>query len=109
MSTFLSWLNRTEPGTQQDIFGEFAWSAGLAFLQAAKAAGPHLTRAALIAQLKQIGTWDGTGVQPPDTSFGQKIPSKCFAYFKISGSGFVRDYPPQPNTYDCTSGGLVQY
>ena len=109
MSTYLSWLDRTEPGTQQDIFGEFAWSAGMAFLQAAKAVGPHLTRAALMSQLQQIGTWDGGGVQPPDTSFGQKIPSKCFAYFKVSGSGFVRDYPPQANTYDCTSGGLVHY
>ena len=109
MSTFLSWLNRTEPGTQQDIFGEFAWSAGLAFLQAAKAAGTHLTRATLLQQLQQIGSWDGGGVQPPDTSFGQKIPSKCFAYFKVSGSGFTRDYPPQPNTFDCTSGSLAHY
>lgn len=109
MQLFLSWLNRVAPGTKHDIFGQFAWSAGLAFVQAAKAAGTHLTRAALLQQLQQIGAWDGGGVQPPDQSFGQKIPSRCFAYFKIQGSGFARAYPSQPNTYDCTSGSTVHY
>jgi len=109
MQLFLSWLNRVAPGTKHDIFGPFAWSAGLAFIQAAKAVGAHLTRAALIAQLQKIGQWDGGGVQPPDTSFGQKIPSPCFAYFKISGNGFARVYPTAPNSFDCTSGSLVHY
>jgi hypothetical protein len=105
MQLFLSWLNRVAPGTTHDIFAEFAWSAGLAFLQAALAVGPHLTRAALISQFQKIGSWNGGGVQPPDESFGQKIPSNCFSYFKISGNGFSRVYPSQPNSYDC-SGGL---
>jgi len=109
MQLFLSWLNRVAPGTQHDIFGEFAWSAGLAFLQAAKAVGAHLTRAALISQLQQIGSWNGGGVQPPDQSFGQKIPSPCFSYFKISGNGFTRVYPSAAGSIDCTSGGLVHY
>jgi ABC-type branched-subunit amino acid transport system substrate-binding protein len=109
MQLFLSWLNRVAPGTKHDIFAEFAWSAGLAFLQAAKALGGHLTRAGVLSQLQQIGTWDGGGVQPPDTSFGQKIPSKCFAYFKIFGNGFSRVYPSQPGAFDCTSGSLVHY
>jgi ABC-type branched-subunit amino acid transport system substrate-binding protein len=105
-----SWLNRVAPNAHHDIFAEFAWSAGLAFVQAARAVGPHLTRAALIAQLKQIGTWDGGGVQPPDTNFGQKIPSNCFAYFKINGSsGYSRVDPAGAGHYDCTSGSLVHY
>ena len=109
MALFESWMNRVAPGWKHDIFAQFAWSAGLAFLQAAKAAGTHLTRATLIQQLQQIGSWNGDGVQPPDTSFGQKIPSKCFAYDKVSGSGFVRLYPTAANTFDCTSGSLFQY
>ncbi len=107
MQTYLSWLNRVAPGAKHDIFGIFAWSAGLAFLQAAKAVGPHLTRAALLQQLAQIHTWTGDGLQPPE-NFGSKIPSKCFDYFHIQGSSFQRVYPPAPNTYDCT-GGLYQY
>jgi ABC-type branched-subunit amino acid transport system substrate-binding protein len=109
MQLFLSWLNRVAPGTTHDIFGEFAWSAGLAFLQAAQSVGPHLTRAALLAALQKIGQWNGGGVQPTDQSFGQKIPSQCFAYFKIAGNGFTRVYPSQPNSFDCNSGGLTHY
>jgi ABC-type branched-subunit amino acid transport system substrate-binding protein len=109
MQLFLNWLNRVAPGTKHDIFGQLAWSAGLAFLQAAKAAGTHLTRAALLQQLGAIGQWDGGGVQAPDQSLGQHIPSHCFSYFKIQGSSFVRVYPSQPNTFDCNSGGVVHY
>ena len=46
---------------------------------------------------------------PPITDFANKIPSPCFSYMKITQSGFQRVYPPQPNSYDCTSGGLVHY
>jgi hypothetical protein len=107
MQTYLSWLNRVAPGATHDIFGILAWSAGLAFLQAAKAVGPDLTRAALISQLQQIHNWTGDGMTPP-VDLGNKIPSACFDYFEIQGSGFQRVYPSQPNTYDC-SGGLFHY
>jgi ABC-type branched-subunit amino acid transport system substrate-binding protein len=105
---YLSWLNRVAPGATHDIFGPLAWSAGLAFLQAAKAVGPHLTRAALLQQLQQIGPWNAGGVVPTWENYGQKINSPCFAYFKISGSSFVRVYPTQPNAFDC-SGGLYKH
>lgn len=105
-----SWMNRVTPGWTHDIFAEFAWSAGLAFLQAAEAVGADLTRPALLAQLAKIGTWTGDGLEPP-VNFGQKIPSNCFSYFKInsSGNGFTRDYPSAAGSYDCTSGTLNHY
>ena len=105
-----SWMNRVAPGWSHDIFAEFAWSAGLAFLQAAKAVGADLTRPALLQQLSRIGTWTGDGLQPPE-NFGQKIPSNCFSYFKInsSGSGFTRVYPSAVGSYDCSSGTLNHY
>jgi ABC-type branched-subunit amino acid transport system substrate-binding protein len=108
MQLFETWMNRVAPGWTHDIFAEFAWSAGLAFAQAARATGAHLTRANLLAQLKAIGTWDGGGVQPPVTSFGQKVDSPCFAYMKIAANGFTRVYPPTPGGYDCT-GGLFKF
>ena len=46
--------------------------------------------------------------RPDWENYGQKINSPCFAYFKISGSSFVRVYPTQPNTFDC-SGGLYKH
>jgi len=97
-----SWLNRVAPGYHQDIFAILAWSAGLAFEQAAKAVGPDLTRPALISQLQQINNWTGGGITPP-VDIGQKIPSKCFFYMKIENGAFRRVYPTAPNTYDCNS------
>jgi branched-chain amino acid transport system substrate-binding protein len=102
-----SWLNRVAPGYHQDIFAILAWSAGLAFEQAAKQVGPDLTRAALLSKIQGITQWTGGGVTPP-VNIGQKIPSKCFFYMKITNSGFQRVYPSAPNTYDCNS-GYTQY
>ncbi|HSZ36226.1 MAG TPA: ABC transporter substrate-binding protein [Acidimicrobiales bacterium] len=104
-----SWLNRVAGSGQwhQDIFAILAWSAGLAFEQAAKEVGPDLTRPALIAKLQGITSWTGGGVTP-QTDIGQKIPSKCFYYVKIQNGSFQRVYPSAPGTYDCNS-GYLQY
>ena len=104
-----SWMNRVSGQGQwhQDIFAMLAWSAGLAFEQAAKEVGPDLTRAAVISKLQGITNWTGDGVTPP-VNIGQKIPSKCFFYMKIENGGFQRVYPTAPNTYDCNS-GFAQY
>ena len=107
MQLFLSWMNRVAPGFHQDIFAILAWSAGLAFEQAAKAVGPNLTRAAILNQFKTITNWTGGGITPP-VNIGGKVPSDCFAYFKIGGGGFQRVYPTAPNTFDCNS-GLFNY
>ncbi len=104
-----SWMNRVSGQGQwhQDIFAMLAWSAGLAFEQAAKEVGPDLTRAAVISKLQGITNWTGDGVTPP-VNIGQKIPSKCFFYMKIENGAFQRVYPTAPNTYDCNS-GFAQY
>jgi ABC-type branched-subunit amino acid transport system substrate-binding protein len=109
MQLMETWLNRVagSGNWHQDIFAILAWSAGLAFEQAAKQVGPALTRPALIAKLQGITSWTGGGVTP-QTDIGQKIPSKCFYYEKIQSGGFQRVYPSAPGTYDCNS-GYVQY
>jgi ABC-type branched-subunit amino acid transport system substrate-binding protein len=109
MQLMESWLNRVagSGNWHQDIFAILAWSAGLAFEQAAKAVGPDLTRNAVITQLQGITNWTGGGVTPP-VNIGGKIPSKCFFYEKIENGGFQRVYPTAPNTYDCNS-GFFQY
>jgi ABC-type branched-subunit amino acid transport system substrate-binding protein len=107
MQLMESWLNRVAPGYHQDIYAILAWSAGLAFEQAAKAVGPDLTRAALISQLQQITNWTGDGLTP-SVNIGQKIPSNCFFYMKIENGAYQRVYPSAPNTYDCNS-GLYKY
>jgi ABC-type branched-subunit amino acid transport system substrate-binding protein len=107
MQLFETWMNRVAPGYTHDIFAEFAWSAGMAFLQALRNAGPRLTRAGLIAEMRKIGNWTGGGLTPPE-GIGTKTPSNCFSYFKIENGGFTRVYPAQPDTFDCQY-GLYQY
>jgi ABC-type branched-subunit amino acid transport system substrate-binding protein len=107
MQLFLTWMNRVAPGFSHDIFAILAWSAGLAFLEAAKAVGPDLTRAKLLAQFAQIHNWTGDGVTPP-VNIGAKIPSACFFYMQIENGGFHRVYPTTPGAYDC-SGAFVHY
>jgi hypothetical protein len=102
-----SWLNRVAPGYHHDIFAMLAWSAGLAFEQAAKEVGPNLTRAALISKIQGITQWTGGGVTPP-VNIGQKVPSQCFFYMKIENGAFQRVYPSAANTYDC-NGPNFQY
>jgi hypothetical protein len=80
----------------------------LAFVKAAEAVGPDLTRAALISQLQQINNWTGDGLTPA-MDIGQKKPSNCFDYFAIQNNAFVRVYPTQANTYDCNSGLFGPY
>jgi ABC-type branched-subunit amino acid transport system substrate-binding protein len=100
MELMETWMNQVAPGWTQNLFAPLAWSAGMAFEQAAKAVGPDLTRQALLSQIQQITTWTGDGVTPP-INLGQKLPSKCFAYFKIENGGFQRVYPTAPNSFDC--------
>jgi ABC-type branched-subunit amino acid transport system substrate-binding protein len=107
MQLMESWLNRVAPGYHHDIFAILAWSAGLAFEQAAKQVGPNLTRAALISKLQGITSWTGGGVTP-EVNIGGKVPTKCFFYMKIENGAFQRVYPTAPNSYDCNS-GFVQY
>ncbi len=104
-----SWMDRVAGAGQwhKDIFAMLAWSAGLAFEQAAKEVGPDLTRPALISKIQGITNWTGGGVTPP-SDIGTKVPSKCFFYDKIENGAFQRVYPTAPNTYDCNS-GYVQY
>jgi ABC-type branched-subunit amino acid transport system substrate-binding protein len=103
------WMDRVAGAGNwhKDIFAMLAWSAGLAFEQAAKQVGPGLTRPALIGKIQAITNWTGGGVTPP-SNIGGKVPSKCFFYDKIENGGFQRVYPTVPNTYDCNS-GYVQY
>ncbi|HEY1829727.1 MAG TPA: ABC transporter substrate-binding protein [Acidimicrobiales bacterium] len=107
LQLFESWMNRVAPGYHQDIFAILAWSAGLAFEQAAKQVGPDLTRPALISAIQGITNWTGDGITPP-VNIGGKIPSKCFFYEKIENGSFQRVYPTAPNTFDCNS-GYFQY
>jgi ABC-type branched-subunit amino acid transport system substrate-binding protein len=104
MQLYLYWLHRTCPNCQPTYFGEYAWSAGRLFVQAATAVGSHLTREALDQQLSKIHSWTDFGMHAAQDPGGDR-PSPCIFYGKIENSRFVRVYPS--SGFSCSEGGLL--
>ena len=96
MAQYLKLLEAAEPGAQPESLGVMAFSAGLMFATAAKAAGSNLTRDSLVAELKKIHAWDGGGIHGKSDP-GAHIPSGCFIMMKVASDldppTFVRAYP----------------
>ena len=80
--------------------GVQAFSAGLLFATAAKAAGPELTRDSVLAELKKIKKWDAGGLQFPANP-GDNIVNSCFSYSIVKDGTFVRYQPSKVGTFDC--------
>lgn len=81
--------------------GVQAYSAGLLFATAAKAAGPDLTRDKVVEELKKIKEWDGGGLHYP-TDPGDRKVNTCFMYDVVKGGKFVRLYPEKATEFDCS-------
>ena len=85
-------------------WGAQAWQAGLAFEQVVngivKAGGPNaVTRSAILDGLKNIGKFTADGWIGP-TNLRDLSP--CFVLMQIQGGKFVRTYPTQAGTFDCS-------
>ena len=94
MQRYLYWLEQTDASKGPTALGVQSWSAGLLFATAAKALGSDVTREGLLEQLHSIKQWDGHGIHAP-TDPGDNRASECFAYLKIKGGKFVREFPKE--------------
>ncbi len=104
LQVYIEWLEKARPDATPDALGVQAFSAGLLFATAAKAAGDDLTRESLMAELKKIHSWDGGGLHgESDPAAGE--PSGCFAYFKVTGGKFVREFPDEG--FECDTSKTV--
>ena len=88
-----------------DGFGDYAWSAAVAFRDAVnsvvKAHGVNgLTRANLFAALNQIHTFDADGMLAPIDLAGRGI-SHCHVLMQVRDGAFMRVQPTKPGTFDC--------
>jgi ABC-type branched-subunit amino acid transport system substrate-binding protein len=96
MSSYLSILKKSVPEAQPEELGVQAFSAGLLFATAAKAAGPQLTRANLVTELKKVHEWSGGGLHGQSDPGGNKATS-CFLMMKVDSQsdkpGFKRYFP----------------
>ena len=92
MQSFLDALEAAVPGAVPEQLGVQAFSAGLLFATAAKAAGADLTRDKLIAELQKVTEWDGGGLHGVSNP-AENESSPCFIMMKVSYDGFTREYP----------------
>jgi ABC-type branched-subunit amino acid transport system substrate-binding protein len=92
---------------EPDGFGLQAFLAGLAFTRAvndtmaAHGNDPNaLTRANLLAAIKNMHDFDGGGLVPK-VDIGNKTGSTCLVGMQVQGGKFVRIDPKEPGQFDC--------
>jgi ABC-type branched-subunit amino acid transport system substrate-binding protein len=97
---YLNIMDEYVPDGKIATLGVHAFSAGLLFATAAKAAGDDLTREATIEQLQQIHEWTGGGLHGSN-DVANKQPGPCFIVMEVHDGAFVRRYPlPDDTAYE---------
>lgn len=84
MKLYRAWLEQVSPGATPNFFGLYAWSAARLFVQEAVELGGKLTRASLIASVKQVKHWTSNGIHAPQ-QVGSKIPANCVKIIQLNG------------------------
>jgi ABC-type branched-subunit amino acid transport system substrate-binding protein len=82
MRLYEQWLQQVAPGAAPTYFGLFAWSATRLFLQEASALGGKLSRAAVVARLRQVHAWTSNGLHAPE-DVGGKTNGSCWRFLQL--------------------------
>lgn len=88
VADYLSTVQQYFPGQVKnlDIYTQIAWTAAKVFVEAAKRAGPNLTRATLVKAMDSINNFDTGWSTPlsygPMDPAGGHDPNRCFVYMK---------------------------
>jgi ABC-type branched-subunit amino acid transport system substrate-binding protein len=94
-----------------DQFAVYGFAATLLFRQAAEAAvaahgADGLTRANLLAELSKIHQFDAGGMIGTSDIGGRRF-GPCYLVMQIKDQKWVRVYPKQPGTFDCTAKNVM--
>lgn len=92
MDNFLTWFQRTAPGSDPDFFAVLAWTSAELFVNALKAAGPKPTRDTVLAELRKINKFDAGGILAGVDPAGKHW-AKCFMVVKVVGGKWQRTEP----------------
>jgi len=93
IQTYLAWMHRDYPNYSSDSFSFGGWVSAMLFVQALRAAGPKVSRKALLAALKQIKSFNADGLIP-NADPADKIATHCYVMIKVHNGAFVRADPP---------------
>jgi ABC-type branched-subunit amino acid transport system substrate-binding protein len=91
---FLTWLAKTHPNANADLFTVYGWASARLFVQALKAVGPKVTRAALIQALRAIPTFTSNNLYPPGGDPATRTPPPCYIIASVHNGKFQRTDDP---------------
>jgi ABC-type branched-subunit amino acid transport system substrate-binding protein len=101
---FEYWWNKVNPNQPIDTFSIEGWVAAAYFVQGLIDAGPKLTRADLLAAVKNIKNFSAGGVMPSHNPGKSAV--MCGLVMQSTASGYVQAYPK--SGFTCT-GTIVTY
>ena len=105
VNLFLTWMAKTHPGFQPDIYSVYGWSSARLFTQALQAAGPNPTRTSVLAALRNIHSFDSNGLLATADPADKKAPT-CWLLIKVNNDSFQRSSPPSPHQgFTCNPDG----
>lgn len=92
-AVFSTWVEKTAPGFQPDLFTLFGWLSAQLFAQALQNAGANPTRGSVLQALGKITSFDGSGLFAQSNPAGKQPPS-CFVLARITNGQIVRYQDP---------------
>ena len=104
VALFDKWAKKVDPNvfsTVTPLPALDGWASGMLFVNALKAAGSNPTRAAVMAQLDKVTSFDAGGLLPPGENPAKNIPSKCFLFAKLESGKWTRVSPTPKSGFVC--------
>jgi len=96
-----------QSGGTASLLGAQSTTAFLLWASAAKECGSDLTRECVMEKLAEIDEWTGGGLHAP-TDPASNTPPDCGLVMKLDGTEYVRFYPEEANTFDCSPEYVAQ-
>lgn len=106
VDAYLTWLQKTHPGAKADLFGAYAWAAGMLYLQARKAAGRDAKPRAVVQELIKTKEFDADGLLAPANP-GDQEPATCWVLAQVKDGTFQRVEPAKG--FSCEGAQFVPY
>ncbi|HJR24315.1 MAG TPA: ABC transporter substrate-binding protein, partial [Acidimicrobiales bacterium] len=92
LARFNEWMERTAPGVVRDAFAVDGWVGAKAFLETLEDIPGPISRAALVTQLRGVGTYDADGLYGP-IRLGAELNNGCFLGMQVRGGEWRRLAP----------------
>jgi ABC-type branched-subunit amino acid transport system substrate-binding protein len=93
VALFQKYYAQVSGGGAADTFAADAWAETALLVQAMRAAGPQLTRAKVLAELRRVTSFDADGFFAKANP-AQKQPGNCYVIWKVQGGRYVRTDTP---------------